>query len=100
MPAAVKAMFHPHRSNRPKRLDRPPPKRLVGPFPCTNGVAMTDLGAMGFQPFAKKKCDDMVAFPPEAVITAIKNRGTRTETAKPKQSAGDFKRLYGVFDNY
>ena len=42
----------------------------------------------------------MVAFPPEAVITAIKNRGTRTETAKPKQSAGDFKRLYGVFDNY
>ena len=61
---------------------------------------MTDLGAMGFQPFAKKKCDDMVAFPPEAVITAIKNRGTRTETAKPKQFAGDFKRLCGVFDNY
>ena len=66
MPAAVKGMFHPHRSNRPKRLERPPPKRLVGPFPCTNGVAMTDLGAMGFQPFAKKKCDEM-GFQPLAI---------------------------------
>lgn len=30
------------------------PPEAVGPFPRTNGVAMTDLGAKGFQPFAKK----------------------------------------------
>ena len=30
------------------------PPEAVGPFPRTNGVAMTDLGATGFQAFAKK----------------------------------------------
>ena len=36
----------PHRSNRAE---------AVGPYPRTNGVAMTDLGAMGFNPLRKKR---------------------------------------------